>query len=91
MAEISRNPGIGLALVPNVAGTLGFTGVKLQPFTLKPAVSSELTLVWRTALCGFALTSRGGCLQLGSFTAPAFCSLVTELVVRAWHQWKFSA
>jgi DNA-binding transcriptional LysR family regulator len=39
--------GIGLALVPKVAGTLGFPGVKLVPITLQPPVFSELTLVWR--------------------------------------------
>jgi hypothetical protein len=36
-----------VALVPKVAGTLGFPGVKLQRINLKPPVLSELTLVWR--------------------------------------------
>lgn len=39
--------GIGIALVPRTAGTLGFAGVTLQPITLTPNVFSELTLVWR--------------------------------------------
>ena len=63
---------IGLALVPKVARTLGSTGVKLQPFTLKPPVFSELTLVWRKRDDNPALAcsryERRGCLQLGNFT-----------------------
>lgn len=39
--------GIGVALVPEVAGNLGFAGVELQPITLTPKVFSELTFVWR--------------------------------------------
>lgn len=39
--------GIGVALVPEVAGNLGFAGVELQPITLAPKVFSELTFVWR--------------------------------------------
>jgi DNA-binding transcriptional LysR family regulator len=39
--------GIGVALVPEIAGNLGFAGVKLQPITLTPKVYSELTFVWR--------------------------------------------
>jgi DNA-binding transcriptional LysR family regulator len=39
--------GIGIALVPAAAGTLGFANVTLQQITLYPTVFSELTLVWR--------------------------------------------
>lgn len=39
--------GIGVALVPQVAGNLGFAGVQLQPIDITPKVFSELTFVWR--------------------------------------------
>jgi DNA-binding transcriptional LysR family regulator len=39
--------GIGIALVPEGAGTLGFDRVVLRPITLTPKMFSELTLVWR--------------------------------------------
>ena len=39
--------GIGVALVPAAAGTLGFANVTLQQIALYPTVFSELTLVWR--------------------------------------------
>jgi DNA-binding transcriptional LysR family regulator len=39
--------GIGVALVPQVAGNLGFASVHLQPINLTPKVFSELTFVWR--------------------------------------------
>jgi DNA-binding transcriptional LysR family regulator len=39
--------GIGFALVPDGAGTLGFGRVTLRPIRLTPKVYSELTLVWR--------------------------------------------
>jgi DNA-binding transcriptional LysR family regulator len=39
--------GLGVALVPQVAGDLGFARVELQSITLTPKVFSELTLVWR--------------------------------------------
>ncbi len=39
--------GIGVALVPAAAGTLGFANVTLRQVALHPAVFSELTLVWR--------------------------------------------
>ena len=41
--------GIGVALVPAAAGTLGFANVTLQQIALYPTVFSELTLVWRKA------------------------------------------
>ena len=41
--------GIGVALVPAAAGTLGFANVTLQQIDLYPTVFSELTLVWRKA------------------------------------------
>ncbi len=39
--------GIGIALVPAAAGTLGFANVTLQQIELYPNVFSEMTLVWR--------------------------------------------
>lgn len=39
--------GIGIALVPAAAGTLGFANVTLQQITLRPTIVSELTLVWK--------------------------------------------
>ncbi len=39
--------GIGVALVPAAAGTLGFANVTLQQITLRPTIVSELTLVWK--------------------------------------------
>ena len=39
--------GIGVALVPAAAGTLGFANVMLREINLYPTVFSELTLVWR--------------------------------------------
>lgn len=39
--------GIGIALVPAAAGTLGFSNVTLKQIALYPTVFSELTLVWR--------------------------------------------
>ena len=39
--------GIGVALVPAAAGTLGFANVTLRQVALHSAVFSELTLVWR--------------------------------------------
>lgn len=39
--------GLGVALVPEVAGTLRLPGVELQPIALTPEVFSELTFVWR--------------------------------------------
>lgn len=39
--------GVGAALVPKIAGNLGFAGVALQDITFKPEIVSELTLVWR--------------------------------------------
>ena len=39
--------GGGAALVPKIAGNLGFSGVALQDITFKPTIVSELTLVWR--------------------------------------------
>jgi DNA-binding transcriptional LysR family regulator len=41
--------GIGVALVPAAAGTLGFANVTLKQIALYPTVFSELTLVWRKA------------------------------------------
>ncbi len=41
--------GIGVALVPEAAGTLGFANVTLKQIALYPTVFSELTLVWRKA------------------------------------------
>jgi DNA-binding transcriptional LysR family regulator len=38
---------IGIALVPEGAGTLGFNRVTLRPIKLTPEMFSELTLVWR--------------------------------------------
>ncbi len=47
--------GIGVALVPQVAGDLGFPNVRLQPITLQPKVFSELTLIWRKQIDNPAL------------------------------------
>ncbi len=56
--------GIGVALVPRIAGNLGFAGVELQEITLQPQVLSELTFVWPKHTTNPALrTFTGGLLQ----------------------------
>jgi DNA-binding transcriptional LysR family regulator len=47
--------GIGIALVPAAAGTLGVANVTLKQITLFPTVFSELTLVWRRTIDNPAL------------------------------------
>lgn len=56
--------GVGVALVPRIAGNLGFVGVELQDITFKPQILSELTLVWRQRSANPALRAfTGGLLQ----------------------------
>lgn len=56
--------GVGVALVPKIAGNLGFAGVALQDITFKPQIVSELTFVWRQRSSNPALRAfAGGLLQ----------------------------
>ncbi len=56
--------GVGVALVPKIAGNLGFAGVALQDITFKPQIFSELTFVWRQRSSNPALRAfAGGLLQ----------------------------
>lgn len=61
--------GVGVALVPRIAGNLGFVGVELQEIAFKPQVLSELTFVWR---------QRSGNPALRVFTGGLLQQFVTE-------------
>lgn len=62
--------GVGVALVPRIAGNLGFVGVELQEIAFKPQVLSELTFVWR---------QRSGNPALRAFTGGLLQQFVAEL------------